>query len=70
MTVHGCRATFRTWASECTKADHAVMEMSLAHVVGSQVVQAYARAELIEKRRTLMEQWGRFVVGEGGADPA
>ena len=43
MTVHGCRATFRTWASECTESDHAVMELSLAHQVGSAVERAYAR---------------------------
>ena len=30
-TVHGLRASFRTWASEQTDADFAVMEMSLGH---------------------------------------
>ena len=68
-TVHGFRSTFRDWASECTNAPHAVMELSLAHAVGSSVEQAYARSDLIAKRRALMDQWGSFVTG-GGADSA
>ena len=64
-TVHGFRSTFRDWASECTNAPHAVMELSLAHAVGSSVEQAYARSDLIAKRRALMDQWGSFVTGEG-----
>ena len=60
-TVHGFRSTFRDWASECTNAPHAVMELSLAHAVGSSVEQAYARSDLIAKRRELMDQWARFV---------
>ena len=60
-TVHGLRATFRTWASECTDADRAVMELSLAHRVGSAVEQAYARSDLLDKRRRLMDQWAAYV---------
>ena len=60
-TVHGFRSTFRDWAAECTNAPHAVMELSLAHAVGSSVEQAYARSDLIAKRRELMVQWARFV---------
>ncbi len=66
-TVHGFRTCFRTWASECTNAPHAVMELSLAHAVGSSVEQAYARSDLIEKRRVLMQAWADFVAG-GRAD--
>ena len=57
-TVHGFRSSFRTWASEQTDADHAVMELCLSHIVGSAVERAYARSDLLEKRRLLMEQWG------------
>ena len=56
-TVHGFRSSFRTWASEQTDADHAVMELCLSHTVGSAVERAYARSDLLEKRRVLMEQW-------------
>ena len=43
-TVHGFRSSFRTWASEQTDTPHAVMELSLAHTVGTAVEQAYARS--------------------------
>ena len=62
--VHGFRSSFRTWASERTNADHAVMELALAHAVGSAVEQAYARSDLFAKRARLMESWGRFVAGD------
>ena len=61
--VHGFRSSFRTWASEQTNADHAVMELSLAHAVGSAVEKAYARSDLFAKRARLMAQWGAFVCG-------
>ena len=61
--VHGWRTTFRTWASEDTSAPHAVMELSLAHAVGSQVERAYARSDLLDKRRALMDQWADFLTG-------
>ena len=61
--VHGFRSSFRTWASEKTNADHAVMELCLAHAVGSAVERAYARGDLFAKRARLMDQWGAFVCG-------
>ena len=63
-TVHGFRSAFRNWAGECTSSPHAVMELSLAHHVGSDVERAYARSDLLEKRRVLMEQWTAFVSGD------
>ena len=60
-TVHGFRSSFRDWASECTNADHAVMELSLAHQVGSAVERSYARSDLFERRRVLMEEWADFL---------
>ena len=62
-TVHGLRASFRTWASEQTDADFAVMELSLGHKVGSAVVNAYARGQLVAKRRFLMALWAAFLTG-------
>lgn len=63
---HGFRAAFRTWAEEETDAPHAVMEKALAHAVAAEVERAYARGELIAKRRRLMEQWAGHVDGGGG----
>ena len=67
-TVHGFRSAFRDWAAECTSAPHAVMELSLAHAVGSSVKQAYARSDLIEKRRVLVQAWADFVTGDASEE--
>ncbi len=63
-TVHGLRSTFRTWASERTSVPHAVMEMALAHQVGSAVERSYARSDLFEKRRGLMDTWAGYATGD------
>ena len=60
VTVHGFRSTFRDWASR------EVAEMSLAHKVGSKVERAYARSDLLDRRRALVERWSTFVSGESG----
>ena len=64
-TVHGFRSSFRDWAAECTGASWAVMEKALAHHVGSAVERAYARSDLFEQRRALMQAWGAYVTGSG-----
>lgn len=66
VTVHGFRSTFRDWASEAANAPREVAEMSLAHKVGSDVERAYARSDLLEKRRALMERWSGYVAGRDG----
>ena len=63
--VHGFRTSFRTWAAERTSTPHAVCEMALAHQVGSAVERSYARSDLFEKRRGLMEAWAQSVTGDG-----
>ena len=60
-TVHGFRSSFRDWASEQTSVPHAVAEAALAHQVGSAVERSYARSDLFEKRRSLMNRWAEFV---------
>ena len=54
-TVHGFRSSFRDWASEQTNVPHAVAEAALAHQVGSAVEWSYARSDLFEKCRDLMD---------------
>ena len=66
VTVHGFRSTFRDWASEVTSAPREIAEMSLSHRVGSDVERAYARSDLLDKRRALMERWSQFVSGVEG----
>ena len=60
-TVHGYRSSFRDWASERTNAPHAVMEAALAHVIPNKAEAAYARSDLLEKRRDLMERWAAYL---------
>ena len=56
-TVHGFRASFRTWALEETDTPWAVAEAALAHTLGDSVQQAYIRGDAYAKRRKLMDQW-------------
>lgn len=63
ITVHGFRSTFRDWASEVAHAPREVAEASLSHRIGSEVERAYARTDLLERRRKLIEAWSRYVVG-------
>ena len=58
---HGFRANFRTFAMEETDASKEVAEGCLAHAYGDAMVTAYARGDLLEKRRELLEQWADFV---------
>jgi integrase len=60
LTVHGFRATFKTWTSERTRIQNEIAEAALAHVIGDKVEQAYRRGDLFEKRRQLMQQWATF----------
>jgi integrase len=60
VTTHGFRATFRTWASERTNFQREVIEAALAHVVGDQTERAYARGDVLDKRRKLAEAWGEY----------
>ena len=44
-----------------------VIEAALAHVVGNRVEAAYARSDLFERRRVLMDDWARYLAqGIGG----
>jgi integrase len=60
ISIHGFRSSFRDWAAEQTDFPREVAEQALAHVIGSEVERAYARTDLFEKRRALMQQWARF----------
>lgn len=60
VTAHGFRSTFRDWAAECTNFPNEVVEMALAHALGSKTEAAYRRGDLFEKRRRLMGAWAEF----------
>ena len=60
ITTHGFRSSFSTWAHEHTNYNSHVIELSLAHTVGSAVERAYRRTDLFEQRRRLMDEWARY----------
>jgi integrase len=61
-TTHGFRSTFRDWCGE-NGVDRELAERCIAHKVGSDAENAYARSSLIARRRPIMEAWGAFVDG-------
>jgi integrase len=61
LTVHGCRSTFRDWAGEATAHPREVIEAALAHRLKDKAEAAYARGDLFQKRRRLMEDWSTFL---------
>jgi integrase len=69
LTVHGFRATFKTWASERTSFQNEIVEASLAHTIGGKVEQAYMRGDMFEKRRRLMQQWATFCTTAPAQEP-
>ena len=58
-TLHGMRSSFRDWCGE-TGIPREVAEACLAYRVGSAAEQAYARSDLLERRRELMEAWAQY----------
>jgi integrase len=63
FTVHGFRSSFRDWAAEAANVPRELAEAALAHQVGSNVERAYARSDLLERRRDLMSGWSVHLVG-------
>jgi len=59
-TVHGYRATFGTWAEECTDYPDGVREAAIAHKYKSETTAAYQRSDLFDKRRLLMTAWAEY----------
>ena len=62
--AHGFRSSFRDWAAERTNHPREVIEAALAHVVPNKVEAAYARSDLFERRRQLMDEWAAYLDGE------
>ena len=45
-----------------------MIEAALAHVVRNRVEAAYARSDLFERRRVLMDDWARYLAQGSGKD--
>jgi integrase len=61
VTVHGFRASFATWAEECTDYPDGVREAALAHKYKDETIAAYQRGEKLIKRRALMQDWADYI---------
>jgi integrase len=61
ITVHGFRSSFRDWAGETTNFSREVIEAALAHRLKDKAEAAYARGDLFDKRRMLMNAWEKYV---------
>ena len=66
VDIHGFRTSFKTWCQERTNIPNEVSEFALAHVKRDKAEAAYARSDLFDKRRKLMERWASFL-GESRA---
>ena len=62
-TPHGMRSSFRDWCSE-TGVAREVAEAALAHKVRSQTEAAYARSDLLDRRREVMQAWAAYLAGK------
>jgi integrase len=70
VTVHGFRSAFRDWGGEKTAAPRELLEVALAHAVGGATEAAYARGDLLEKRRRVMQQWATHCATPPARDTA
>lgn len=67
-TVHGFRASFKTWTAERTGYPDKLIEYVLAHTVGDALDRAYQRGDMVEKRRRLMADWAGHCDGQNVVD--
>lgn len=63
-TVHGFRSAFEDWAAEQTSQPREIRRAALAHKVENEVEAAYLRTDFFDKRRGLMDAWGRYATGK------
>jgi integrase len=63
-TVHGFRATARSYAGDRTDFPREVCEHALAHRLRDKVEAAYMRSTMFQKRVELMAQWAEYCLSE------
>jgi integrase len=66
ISVHGFRSTFRTWCQN-SRRDREVVEIAMGHSFHGAVERAYARGELLEERRQLLQDWSNYLEAAAGA---
>ena len=63
ITVHGWRSVFRTWC-QTNRCDREVVEIAMGHRFHGAVESRYARGDLLESRRELLDEWARYCSGQ------
>ena len=60
---HGFRSSFKDWCMEIRGGDDRwfLSEAALSHNLGDATQTAYARTDLLEPRRPLMDEWAAFL---------
>ena len=66
LTPHGFRSSLRTWCAEATNFPSELAELALGHQVGTSTERAYARSDMMEKRRRLAAAWAAYCGRERG----
>jgi hypothetical protein len=72
VTVHGLRASFRSWAGHAKAEETDVLEAALAHVEKDETKKACARDDYYERRIVVMAEWANYIApcsGEGTQSP-
>ena len=64
-TVHGFRASFRSWSAEAGYPRE-LGEAALAHA-DTKISRSYQRSDMLDRRRAMMSAWARYVTEEPGA---
>lgn len=57
---HGFRSTFWDWAGELTHHPRDAIELCLAHTIDTKTEAAYRRADMLDKREAIMEEWRKY----------
>ena len=68
VTVHGFRASFRSWAGHAKAEETDVLEAALAHVEKDETKKAYARDDYYERRIVVMSKWADYCALPGRED--
>jgi integrase len=61
MSGHGFRALAMSTIKEKLGYRHEVVDRQLAHVHGDKIARAYDRAEFIDERRVMMQDWADYI---------
>jgi integrase len=64
IDVHGFRSSFETWVQDTRKHDMDLAEKALAHKEKDKVKAAYARSDMLDGRRGLMNAWADWCASE------